>query len=163
MCKLQLGDSHPFCSAKPRGSWIMQRTAEFKVFSYLWIMFGRERSHAESFTPAWKRAVWARQQEEIWPRKHIHKPWREPCSLSKLQCSPSGSPPPPIWERLQEGMAQDRFSDITFPAHCSDREFFSVMGSCQQPLFHPPLSLPKQWMAYLACYCLGGKYTSGWE
>lgn len=37
MCKLQLGDSHPFCSAEPKASWIVQRTAEFKAFSYLWI------------------------------------------------------------------------------------------------------------------------------
>lgn len=36
MCKLQLGDSHPFCSAEPKASWIVQRTAEFKAFSYLW-------------------------------------------------------------------------------------------------------------------------------
>lgn len=47
-----------FSSAKPRGFRIMQRTVEFKVFSYLWIMFGRERCHAESFKPAWRRAVW---------------------------------------------------------------------------------------------------------
>lgn len=57
-CKLHLGDSHPFFSAEPRGFWIMQRTAEFKVFSYLWIIFGRERCHAESFKPAWSRAIW---------------------------------------------------------------------------------------------------------
>lgn len=56
-CKLHLGDSHPFCSAKPRACWIMQRTAEFKVFPCLWIMFGREWSNAESFKPAWRREV----------------------------------------------------------------------------------------------------------
>lgn len=151
----------PSLFSKPRGSWVMQRTAEFKEFSYLWIMFGREWSHTGSFKPAQRRAVWAWQQERIWPYKHIHKPQREPWPPSKLQCCPNGSPLFRSWERLQEGMAQDRLSDIRFPALCSDREFFSVMGSCEQPLLHPPLSLLKQWMAYLACYCLGGKYTSG--
>lgn len=60
MCGLQLGDSHPSQSAKPRGSLIMQRTAEFKALSHLWGMFGRGRSHMpEGFRPAQKRKVWA--------------------------------------------------------------------------------------------------------
>lgn len=33
----------------------------------------------------------------------------------------------------QGGMGRDGVSDVAFQAHCSDREFFSVMGSCEQP------------------------------
>lgn len=35
------------------------------------------------------------------------------------------------WRR--EGWDQTGLSDVAFQAHCSDREFFSVMGSCEQP------------------------------
>lgn len=161
MCKLQLGDSHPF-SVRPGdpGSCKGRQSLEYFQISGL---FGRERSHAERFKAARRRAAWAWQQEEIWPWEPIHELQRVPYSPSKLQCCPSGSPFPPSRERLQEGMAQEGLSDRRFAALCSDREFSSVLGSCEQPLFQPPFSLLKQWMACLACYCLGGKYTSGRE
>lgn len=67
MGMLQLGDSHPSCSAKPRASLIMQRSAELKTFSHLWVTFGTKQSCMdESFRPAQKKALWAWQREDVW-------------------------------------------------------------------------------------------------
>lgn len=87
MCGLQLGDSYPSLSAKPRGSLIMQRIAEFKALLHLWGMFGRGQSHTpEGFRPLQKMAVWAWLGDvcvrNIWHKKYIHKLQSDPfCSI----------------------------------------------------------------------------------
>lgn len=61
----------------------------------------------------------------------------------------------------QEGLGWGRAVRWRISSPVYWQRFFLCHGIMQAALFHPPVSLPKQRMPNLVCYCLDCKYTLG--